>query len=65
MAIHTNYSQDQAMAKELEQIVDISIQLDATKVLDYVRENYKPEEVFEIDQLEDWAESNEYVRAEG
>lgn len=64
MPIQTNYSQDQAMAKEIEEIVDISISLDATKVLDYVRENYKPEEVFDIDQLEDWAESNDYVRAE-
>ena len=39
-----------------------NVEFDAADILDWVRENFAPDEVFEDDELEEWAENADYVR---
>ena len=45
----------------IEQFVR-EINLDTLFILDWVTDNFDPEDVFENDQLEDWALDNGFVR---
>ena len=39
-----------------------SVDVDDDVIVEFVSENYSPEEVFKSDTLEDWAESNGFIR---
>lgn len=55
----TTMSQDKEFIKALLE----NISIDASFVLDWVSDNFIPEEVFEICYLEEWAEDNGYIKA--
>jgi hypothetical protein len=58
---HTNSKQDRDFTERLVQ----EISLDATFVLDWVVENFEPNEVYTNDQLEDWAIDNGWIKNGG
>ena len=61
MARTTTSKEDAEMASELNDLLDITFAIDAGKVLDFVRVNYRPEDVFDDGALEIWAKENDYV----
>ena len=38
-----------------------SVNVDDTVVLDYVKNNHEPEDIFDYDDLADWAKSNGFI----
>ena len=46
----------------MDQIVEVSIPDD--DVIDYVKRNYSPADVFDTQELKNWAENNGYVEEE-
>lgn len=43
----------------MDQVVEVSIPDD--DVIDYVKRNYHPADVFDTDELKNWAENNGFV----
>jgi len=56
--------QDDAFSKEMEgQIDTITISKNALDVaIDFISSEFEPDDIFTKKQLEDWAESNGYVK---
>ena len=63
------------MARETSALEDISfrellrdeleaLEMDATGILDWVGENFLPEDVFDNDSLAEWAEFNGFVQSQ-
>lgn len=46
----------------LDATIDLD-DLDADKILAWVKESFLPEEVFDDGELKEWAEENNYVKA--
>lgn len=61
MARNTSVQEDKDMASELLDMIDISFEVDARKVLELVRDYYQPEDVFESVQLEAWARDRGFI----
>lgn len=55
----TTSKQDQEFIEALSENMNI----DASFVLDWVGDNFMPEDVFDIHFLEKWAENNGYIKA--
>lgn len=36
--------------------------IDDRDIIEYIKENYYPEDVFDVDKLSVWAEENEYIK---
>lgn len=36
--------------------------IDDIDIIEYIKENYYPEDVFDVDKLSVWAEENEYIK---
>ncbi len=71
MARATRYWEDEALAGELMNLIgdNITVEVtaltvDASRVLDYIAENFNPEDVFDPDVLRDWALANDFVEKE-
>lgn len=63
MAIRaTTVAQDKDLAILLQDQAEISIDIDATYLLEWVRDNFTPDQVFDDDKLERWAEDNDYFK---
>ena len=43
----------------MDHIAEVSIPDD--DVIDYVKKNYRPEDIFDTDELKNWAENNGFV----
>ncbi|MBW2012047.1 MAG: hypothetical protein JRI32_10570 [Deltaproteobacteria bacterium] len=41
-----------------------SVDIDESEIVDYVKENFSPEDVFPEKELEYWAESNGFIKEE-
>ena len=63
------------MARQTSALEDISfrellrdnleaLEIDATGILDWVRENFLPEDIFDKEELAEWAESNGFVQSQ-
>jgi hypothetical protein len=64
MSRPTRISEDEALAKFLVVAVKVSeVTVDARDILEYVAENFDPEDVFDTEALEAWAEHNGYTKA--
>ena len=50
--------------RDLAELIGRNISLDAGLILDWVAEGFSPEDVFSAEQLEAWAEDNNYVKEE-
>ena len=61
MAKVTTLTEDQAFGELLKEQVDLSFVMDAGVVIDWVRDNFAPEDVYEVSDLADWAEGNGFV----
>lgn len=65
MAIRaTTVAQDKDLASLLEDEATISIDIDATCILDWINENFEPDQVFDIHKLAAWAVENGYEKIE-
>ena len=58
MAKKTSGSEDNAATDFLVRLLSI----DFGDVLEYVQQNYQPEEVFSETELDDWATENGYIK---
>ena len=63
------------MARQTSALEDISfrellrdnletLEIDATGILDWVRENFLPEDIFDKEELAEWADDNNFVRSQ-
>lgn len=62
MAKSTTHREDLDMATEILNRISIEdISIDAGYILEFVNENYVPEEVFDEDKLREWAIDHDFV----
>lgn len=54
----TSVAQDKSLAGLIQDDATITIEMDATKVLEWVADNFEPDEVFDDDKLAKWAADN-------
>ena len=65
MAIRaTTVAQDKDLAILLRDQAEISIDIDAVYILEWVRDNFAPDQVFDEDELARWAKDNDYYKEE-
>lgn len=63
MAIRsTSIAQDKSLAVLIQDSATIAIDMDATSVLEWVADNFEPDEVFDDDKLVQWAEDSGYIK---
>ena len=69
MAVNTTSEQDKDFGRNLwasiqDGLADIFEYEDASWVVDWVASNLEPQDVFEVSELEQWAENNGFVLEE-
>ena len=52
---------DEAIKESVYRYFDVNDIFPDDDIIRYVKENYKPEDVFDEDELTDWAEQNGYL----
>lgn len=62
MARNSTYNQDRAFRLALSENVEFDT--DAGWLIDFIVDNFSPEEIFPIAMLEQWAEENGYTKEE-
>lgn len=60
----TTVAQDKDLAILLRDQAEISIDIDATYILEWINENFEPDQVFDIHKLAAWAVENGYEKIE-
>ncbi len=58
MSRNTTSREDDTMATHIGGV----IRLDAADILEFIQDNYQPEEVYDKGELDAWAEANGYVK---